>query len=113
MSTIADDERAARAMGLTYGKYKALTYQPIPPKPLAQRRQRPRRYTDQEAFQLWQEGHTDSEIARRVGVSRALIQKWRDTLELPSTTKEPIDTKKYRLAQLQDGTVVVLKDEDL
>ena len=111
MSSIADDERIARAMGLTYGKYKALTYQPIPPKQPAKRKQRPRRYTDQEAFQLWQEGHTDSEIARRVGVSRALIQKWRDTLELPSTTKERVDTKKYRLAQLQDGTSVVLISE--
>lgn len=113
MSKIADDERAARAMGLSYGKYKALTYKPIPPKPPAKRKQRPRRFSDEEAFLLWQEGHTDSEIAQKVGVSRALIQRWRDILELPLTTKEPIDTKKYRLAQLQDGTAVVLTDEDL
>lgn len=113
MGTITDDVLAARAMGLSYGQYKALTYKPIPPKSTAKRKQRPKRYSDLEAFQLWQAGHTDAEIAQKVGVSRALIQKWRDTLELPSTTKEPVDTKKYRLAHLQDGTIVILKDDDL
>lgn len=113
MSTLAEDVAAARAMGLSYGKYKTMTYQPIPPKEPAKRKQRPRRFTDEEAFQLWQEGHTDLEIAQKVGVSRALIQRWRDILELPLTNKGHIDTKKYRLAYLQDGTAVVLTDEDL
>lgn len=114
--SIVDDERTARAMGLSYGQYKNLTYDPnqkhtTPEK--KRRRAKAKRYTDADAFKLWQNGKTDAEIAKECRVSRALIQKWRDTLELPSTTKEPVNTKKYRLAQLQDGTAVVLKDDDL
>lgn len=109
--SIADDERAARAMGLSYGQYKALSYNPNQnTTPAIKRRSRAKtkHYKDEEAFRLWQNGNTDAEIAAACGVSRALIQKWRDTLELPSTTRTPVDTKKYRLAQLQDGTYIVL-----
>ena len=115
MSRIAEVDRKAGELGLSYGQYKALydTDHEIPPPEKKQRRIRAKRYRDEDAFRLWQEGKTDAEIAKECGVSRALIQKWRDTLELPSTTKEPVDTKKYRLAHLQDGTAVVLIDEYL
>ena len=116
MSRIAEVDRKAGELGLSYGQYKALydTDHEIPPPEKKQRRIRAKRYKDEDAFCLWQEGKTDAEIAKECGVSRALIQKWRDTLELPSTTTgEPVDTKKYRLAYLQDGTAVVLKNEDL
>lgn len=116
-SKIAEDNQKAREMGLTYGKYKALLYDPEKSKPKTPaesvRRKQKRKYSYHAAFALWQEGKNDMEIAKALGVSRALIQRWRDTLELPSTTKETVDTKKYRLAHLQDGTEVVLKDEDL
>lgn len=113
--SIADDERKARTVDLSYGQYKALTYDPAHQitTPAKKRIVRTKRYKDEDAFQLWQDGKTDAEIAKVCGVSRALIQKWRDTLELPPTTKGLIDTKKYRLARLQDGTAVILKNEDL
>lgn len=112
--SIADDERAARAMGLSYGRYKALSYNPAQSTATPKNRRsraKTKRYKDEDAFRLWQRGMTDAEIATACGVSRALIQKWRDTLELPSSNRSAVDTKKYRLAQLQDGTYIVLLDE--
>ena len=112
--SISDDERAARAMGLSYGQYKALSYDPtqITTQAINRRsRAKTKHYKDEDAFRLWQLGMTDAEIAAACGVSRALIQKWRDHLELPSTARNPVDTKKYRLAQLQDGTYIVLFNE--
>lgn len=108
--------KAAREMGLSYGKYKALTFDPQKNnqrKSAGSKKRTPRKYTDQDAFRLWQEGKSDAEIARSLGVSRALIQRWRDTLELPSTTKHPIDTKKYRLQQAEDGTIFAIQDDNL
>lgn len=106
---------AAKEMGLTYGKYRALMYQqekPSQPKPTGhQRRKQHRKYSTHEAFSLWQEGKNDSEIAEALGVSRALIQRWRDNLELPSTTRHHVDTKKYRLQQAEDGTYYAIKGD--
>lgn len=67
-----------------------------------------RRFTDSEAFELWQHGYTDAQIAEILGVSRQRIQTWRDDIELPSTAKHNIDTKKYRLAYMPDGTCYVI-----
>ena len=118
MSRLDDDIRAAGKMGITYGKYKSLTYRPEntqghtdPQKRKSKRKQR--RFTDNEAFQLWQAGYPDSKIGKTLGVSAALIQRWRDQLELPSTYKYDIDTKKYRLDFLRDGTAVVLREDDV
>lgn len=114
MSQLDRDIRAADAMGISYGKYKALTYKPsetMPAPAKKQKRHRQRKFTDAEAFQLWQQNKTDEEIGSILGVSRAYIQRWRDQLELPSTTRFPIDTKKYRLAHMQDGTPIVINDE--
>lgn len=116
MSRLDDNIRAAKQMGLSYGYYKALTYDPSAPTgspTIRKKRPRERRYTDAQLFQLWQEGKTDEEIGKAVGVSRQLIQRWRDQLELPSTAKNHIDTKKYRLASLRDGTPIVLRDDAL
>ena len=115
MSQLDLDVRAADALGISYGKYKALTYNPGQTMAIPQQntRKRPaRRFTDVQAFTLWQAGMTDAEIGKTLGVSRAYIQRWRDQLELPSTSKNRIDTKKYRLAALQDGTTIVLYVND-
>lgn len=117
MSSIVDDVRAAREMGLTYGKYKALTYDPNQASTKApskkSRRAKQKRFKDEDAFTLWQHGKTDAEIASSVGVCRSRIQLWRDTLELPSAAKTNIDTKKYHLAKMQDGTYIVTVDQEL
>lgn len=116
MDQIEKDVKAAKALCLSYGYYKAATYNPdqVTPTITPRKRhhlQKPRRFTDQEAFDLWQQRMTDAEIGQTLGVSRAYIQRWRDQLELPSTSKKRVDTKKYRLAQLRDGTSIVLFTE--
>lgn len=113
---IVEDTAAARAMGLSYGKYKALTYNPqnTPKKedtPPAHSKKKSSKYTDKQLFELWQEGKTDAEIGAAVGVSRAMIQKWRDKMELPSTSKRKINTKKYRLVDTEYGPYIVLQDD--
>ena len=116
MSHLDDEVRRARELGFpSYGKYKAAFYNPNAPRqtPSKSRKRlhRKRKFTDAQAFQLWQQGKTDDEIGRTLGVSRAYIQRWRDQLELPSTARFPVDTKKYRLAHMQDGTTIVINDE--
>lgn len=114
MSRLDDNIKAANEMGLSYGYYKAQTYNPAAPMatPIAvKKRQRKRRYTDEQLFRLWQEGHTDEQIGQAVGVSRQFIQRWRDQLELPSTSKFCINTQKYRLTTLRDGTYIVIISE--
>ena len=117
MSKITDDALKAKEMGLSYGMYKALLYDPskkTPERPAGSRRRRQeQKYCNRAAFALWQEGKNDMEIANALGVSRALIQRWRDTLELPSTTRHHVDTKKYRLLQSEDGTYYAIRVDDL
>ena len=119
MSQLDEDIRAAADLGFqSYGKYIAWKYENScamvpPPRKKKHNNLRPRKFTDQEAFTLWQSLMTDAEIGKTLGVSRAYIQRWRDQLEIPSTSKNRIDTKKYRLAHLQDGTTVILNDDDL
>lgn len=116
--SLDQDIRAYIELGFpSYGKYIASKYDPTapmaPPKKKKKSYQRPRKFTDQEAFTLWQSLMTDAEIGKALGVSRAYIQRWRDQLELPSTAKKSVDTKKYRLAALQDGTTIVVQEDDL
>lgn len=117
MSQLDEDIRAADAMGISYGKYKALTYDPYPAMADSSvstpKRRRRKRYTDEQLFLLWQEGKTDSEIGEAVGVSRQFIQRWRDQLELPSTSKFLVNTQKYRLTQMRDGTYIVVHTDEL
>lgn len=119
MGQLDEDIRASEELGFpSYGKYIAWKYENscatvAPPKKKRRNHHRPRKFSDQEPFTLWQSHMTDAEIGRALGVSRAYIQRWRDQLELPSTSKRRINTKKYRLAQLQDGTAVILIDDDL
>lgn len=119
MDQIEKDVRAAKKLNLSYGYYKALSYNPTgtPPaipkqkkKPMPQ--PNPRKYTDQEAFALWQAYYSDSEIAREFGSTRSSVQQWRTKLELPATGKAKINTKKYRLAAMQDGTTIVIQEDD-
>lgn len=115
MDQIEEDVKAAKALNLSYGYYKALHWNQTghtPPKKRKRPSIKPRKFTDQEAFTLWQARMTDAEIGNTLGVSRAYIQRWRDHLELPSTAKTRIDTKKYRLAALRDGTTIVVREDD-
>lgn len=118
MSQLDEDIRATTDLGFpSYGKYIAWKYETggtmaAPPKKKKRHSQRPRKFTDQQAFTLWQSHKTDAEIGSALGVSRAYIQRWRDQLELPSTSKDRINTKKYRLSQLEDGTCIVLEDDN-
>ena len=115
--SLADDERAARAMGLSYGKWRALSYKPSEPTQPPQepeppkRKRKTKKYTDQQLFDLWQQGKTDAEIGAAVGVSRAMIQRWRDNLEIPSASKGNIDTKKYRLIETRYGPYAVTEED--
>lgn len=114
MDQLDRDARAAKEVGLSYGYYIASKYDPYAaaatPEPIKKRR-RKRRYTDEQLFLLWQEGYTDEQIGQAVGVSRQFIQRWRDQLELPSTSKFLVNTKKYRLTTMRDGTYIVLISE--
>ena len=71
-----------------------------PPPPPPPKRVRVKKYDDETAFRLWQQGRIDREIAAVFGVSRTIIQRWRDTLELPSTVTYPwLNTRAWRLTR--------------
>lgn len=101
MDQIDKDCIAAKDLGLSYGHYKALSYDPMQHTPIyctpPQRQQQTRRFTDAEAFALWQQGYSDGEIAAAIGVSKSRIQAWRSRMKLPPITEPGIDRKKYRL----------------
>lgn len=112
MSELSEDNAIARSMGLTYGEYRALTSKQelriaapkIPPKKAKTKK---KRYSDDAAFLLWQQGKTDAQIGAELGVSRAIIQRWRDNLELPSNSKTIIDTSKYHLIETPYGIYAI------
>lgn len=108
--TLDDEARIARAMGLSYGRYKAMQYNKptAAPQKIRRSRTQKRRYTDEDAFRLWQEGKNDCEIGAILGVSRQIIQRWRDTMELPSTNKQPVDTKNYHLVRTGETEMFVI-----
>ena len=115
-TTIAEDNALARSMGLTYGQYKAKLFEmerrmAAPQSSPLQTKKSRRRYTDEEAFALWQAGKNDCEIGAVLGVSRQIIQRWRDTMELPSTGKNDIDTGKYRLVKTAAGMFVIHSED--
>lgn len=117
MDQLDRDARTAKELGFpSYGYYIASKYDPYAAiattDPTPHKRHRKRRYTDDQLFRLWQEGYTDEQIGKAVGVSRQFVQRWRDQLELPSTSKYHIDTKKYRLTTLRDGTYIVVIPEE-
>lgn len=116
MSNLDQAIRAADALGISYGYFIARTYNPsaiAAPATKKKRKTPERRFTDEQAFILWQAGKSDSEIGAIVGVSRQTIQKWRDVLELPSTSKGIVNTQKYRLCKLRDGTYIALNNDEL
>ena len=72
--TLDEVNREAKARGLSYGEYVSLFRRneidrPLPPdrKPV---RRRKRRYTDEQAFALWQAGLSDAEIGGALELSR-------------------------------------------
>lgn len=117
MDQLDCDVRAAKELGFpSYGYYIASKYDPFVPMASpapSRKRRRTRRYTDEQLFLLWQEGKSDSEIGAAVGVSRQFIQQWRDQLELPSTYQSIVNTQKYRLTKLPDGTYIVILNDEL
>lgn len=71
-----------------------------------------RRWSDEEAFALWQAGKVDREIGAELGVSRQIIQRWRDVMELPSTVNRNIDVENYHLIKTDAGMFVVYGEEE-
>lgn len=110
---LAEDERAAQAMGLTYGRYKALSYTPSkpqnPPQPHQNRKPKQEYLKHLKRFLLWKKGFTDEEIASRIGVSRIAIVKWRDIMELPAARRCK-DRYKYHLEETEYG-IFAIHDE--
>lgn len=116
MSKLDQDIRAADALGISYGYYIARTYDPMAlmTAPTKKKRKFPeRRFTDEQAFALWQAGKSDTEIGAIVGVSRQTISKWRDVLELPNTAKKIVNTQKYRLCKMRDGMYIVVHSDEI
>ncbi len=114
VGTLADDNKIAKSMGLSYGKYKALIREGerrISAPPCEQSKESKRQYTDEQAFALWKAGKNDCEIGKALGVSRQAIQKWRDTMELPSNFKSDIDTENYRLIKTPNGMFVIYGED--
>jgi len=106
MTLLEKEVLEAKELGLSYGQYRARKYQEDgrnfapAPRPDPPKRYRVKRYDDREAFRLWQQGRTDNEIAAVFGVSRTIIQRWRDALELPSTVLYPwINTMAWKLTR--------------
>ena len=115
---LSEDARAATAMGLTYGKYKALTYKPTPYTPTEEKRlispqkkHKPKKYTDEAIFTLWQQGLPDTKIAEKFGVTKQTIQKWRDIMEVPSIPQP--ERQKYRLVDTEYGLYVLSPDDEI
>ena len=110
------DVRAAKAMGLSYGAYKALQYERAKKKtkrkPRPQLNKQARHRRTEAAFPLWQRGLTDREIGLKLGVSRQIIQRWRDQMELPSVTTSGLDTARYCLVIVNGEHYAVFIDEN-
>lgn len=112
MKEIEKDAMEAKALGLSYGQYKAKIYDhTIKQKENSREKISKKRYEDKTVFDLWRAGYTDAEIASEIGVSRTIIQRWRDIMELPSTRRNKVDTSLYRMEQLSDGTIVCIMTE--
>ena len=113
---LAADDRAAQSMGLSYGKYKALTYTPSepqnPPQEPQTKKHKQEYIKHHNRFILWQKGYSDGKIAAELGVSKVTINKWRDTMELPPVRK-CTDRDKYRLVETEYGVFAVTDDDDI
>ena len=110
---LADDAKEARAQGLSYGQWRLMQpkkgheqAQTPPPK-----NRKTKKYTDELLFELWQQGKTDAEIGAIVKVSRAMIQKWRSNMELPSTSQSGVDPWEYSLIETEYGIYAVTEDD--
>lgn len=112
---LSEDARAASAMGMTYGKWRAQMYTPSPNPPIEEKdpippksKPRKKKYTDEQLFELWQQGLTDPQIAAKVGVTKAVIFKWRDLMEVPASME---GRDQYRLVDTEFGLYVVHIDD--
>lgn len=79
--------------------------------PQDKRRNKKKRYTDEQVFKLWQEGKSDAKIGEIVGVSHTMIQRWRERMGLPSNKRLSTDTAKYKLVDTPLGKFAVTEDD--
>lgn len=118
MTELEKDVVAAKAMGLSYGAYKALMFDMERhqaqgrQKNTQKKRQRGAapRYSTEAAFALWQERKNDREIGEAFGVSRQSVQRWRENLELPSILTG-VNPEDYILVRV-DGVTYAVRRED-
>lgn len=114
MTDLDRDVLAAKAAGLSYGQYQAMRAEQaqIPPRtPDRIRKKRPpkpKHYDDREVFRMWQARMSDRQIGASFGVSRTVIQRWRDRMEIPSLVTFPwISTEGFQLVRQDDEWVVL------
>lgn len=85
-----EDVRNAQALGVSYGRYKALCLSRgiAPTKKAATKRKRRRadlrKFEDKQALDLWKKGLSDARIGERLGVRRQAISAWRHRYGLPT-----------------------------
>lgn len=99
---------------MTRGKCKFYnpTYPKVDHPSVPRKTNKKKSFTDRAAFELWQKGMTDAQVAAILGVSRQMIQRWRDRLELPTLADTNLDAKKFRLVETQYGCYVVHEEND-
>lgn len=116
MSQLDRDIRAADEMGISYGYYIALSYDPYQAMAAPERKKKrgpARKFSDEQAFALWKRGKNDTAIAVELDVSQQTITNWRRTLELPHLSQSRANPTKYRLAYLPDGTCVAVHIDEI
>lgn len=109
--TLREAALAAELLGVSYGKYMAMkrdrkqmeTANEASLLVRGKKRERKVNTTYEQLFKFWQEGKTDSEIGRIMGVSQQFIQRLRNNLELPTVGTQGLDTSKYRLLRTKHG----------
>ena len=117
--SLDDKIRAANKLGLSYGYYVALVYEPgqkgvAPPASITKKQRGPkRRFTDEQAFDLWQHGLNDTAIGKELGVTQQSIYHWRSQLGLPLLSKNRINPHKYRLSKLPDGSSIIIEIDEI
>jgi hypothetical protein len=114
MDELEKDVLAAKAAGMSYGRWRAMQGFSGPCTGKNERKRKKGaqpKFTTEEAFLLWKAGNRDSQIARYLGVSRQSIQKWRGLLELPSNARSETRTERFALVKI-NGEFYAVRSED-
>ncbi len=108
-----EDVRNAESMGLSYGYYKLyqrMNGKTTPILPRGKINRALKTQSDITIFKMWQSGHTDTEIANTIGVSRQRITSWRNKRSLPCQKEiesKKIDTTDYHIMKDRDGKMFI------